>query len=173
MQISLSTEYAVHSLVYLAVRPRSEAYFVEEIATVQNISPSYLAKVFRRLAKAGILNSFRGAKGGYKLAIEPHELTLRKVVEAIEGKTPIFKCHEEQLKCTLGVHCYIKTILNGVETAVYEALEKNTIADIVYAFKTNGGEPEWLNIKKHTIVKRAAPKRHDRIANTAFQEKAM
>ena len=146
MQISLSTECAIHSLVYLAMRPAGEICFVEEVAGAQHISASYLAKVFRILAKKGILHSYRGAKGGYRLAVDPAALTLRMVVETIEGSVPLFKCQEERLFCSLGIDCHIKNILKNVEDKAYEILEQSTIADIVSTFRRHVGELEWLNL---------------------------
>jgi len=52
---------------------------------------SYLAKVFQLLAKAGLVKSFRGAKGGYRLALPPESITLKHITQAIEGANPLLQ----------------------------------------------------------------------------------
>lgn len=143
MQLSLSTEYSIHSLVYLAMNPEKEIHFVNEVARAQNISSSYLAKVFRVLAKKGILNSYRGAGGGYSLALDPKDITLRMIVESIEGKRSLFLCQEEKLLCRIGVNCIIKSKMFHAEEKMYEILEKTTIADVLNEFHNQTQYPYW------------------------------
>ncbi len=60
----------------------------------QGISPSFVAKIFPKLEKAGIVRSSEGVRGGYLLARAPEEISVLEVVDAIEGRKPLFDCQE-------------------------------------------------------------------------------
>ncbi|MDQ0874288.1 Rrf2 family protein [Paenibacillus sp. V4I3] len=92
MQYSIGVEYALHCLVYLVDIPQDSTISVKEISTFQGVPESYLAKIFSRLAKSGIVISVPGIKGGYRLAKSPSEISFWDVVEAVEGAAPIFQC---------------------------------------------------------------------------------
>ncbi|SFE61154.1 transcriptional regulator, BadM/Rrf2 family [Paenibacillus catalpae] len=90
MQYSVGVEYALHCLVYLI--PNESTIGIKELAFFQGIPETYLSKIFTKLAKAGIISSVPGVKGGFKLARDPDEISFWDVVEAVEGKKPIFQC---------------------------------------------------------------------------------
>lgn len=90
MQYSVGVEYALHCLVYLI--PNETTIGIKELAFFQGIPETYLSKIFTKLAKAGIITSVPGVKGGFKLARDPDEISFWDVVEAVEGKKPIFQC---------------------------------------------------------------------------------
>ncbi|MDG0810342.1 RrF2 family transcriptional regulator [Cohnella rhizosphaerae] len=92
MQYSIGVEYALHCLVYLIDIPADATIGIKELSAFQGISETYLSKIFGKLTKAGIVSSVPGAKGGYKLAKSPADITFWDVVEAVEGATPIFQC---------------------------------------------------------------------------------
>lgn len=145
MQFSLSIEYAIHGIVYLAMHSNKEIIFVDEVARAQNISTSYLSKIFHQLAKHGILHSYRGAKGGYGLAMDPAHITFRRIFEVIEGKALLFNCLEDKRLCNLGINCIIRNVLTESEQKLYESLEKTTIADVLKDIQNSAIQPEWLN----------------------------
>ena len=65
------------------------------------MSETYLSKVFGKLAKAGIVRSVPGVKGGYRLAKSPDQISFWDVVEAVEGPRPIFQCKNVKDQCML------------------------------------------------------------------------
>jgi len=97
----IGVEYGLHCLVNLIGLPEGKAIKVRDLAEFQQISESYLAKTFTRLEQAGIVQSIPGPKGGYRLAKVPEEITFLEVAEAIEGKTPVFICHDIRESCVL------------------------------------------------------------------------
>lgn len=135
MQLSLSTEYAIHSLFYLALQEKDKLILVSDVARAQNISESYLAKVFQTLAKAGLIKSFRGAKGGYVLAQEPSKISLRKIVETMEGNSPIFVCDDQKRNCHLPGDCAIRLVMTEAEKRMFEVLENTSLADLLAKVK--------------------------------------
>ncbi|CAI6050629.1 RrF2 family transcriptional regulator [Cohnella sp. JJ-181] len=90
MQYSVGVEYALHCLVYLI--PNDTKIGIKELAFFQGVPETYLSKIFTKLANAGIVLSVPGVKGGFKLARNPDEISFWDVVEAVEGKKPIFQC---------------------------------------------------------------------------------
>lgn len=97
MQINLETDYAVRIVDCLArVETRLDA---GEIAARTGVTTGFSLKILRKLAEAGLVRSFRGAKGGYILAREPGEITLKQVIEAIGGPIILAKCQSEGYVC--------------------------------------------------------------------------
>ena len=94
MKLSIGIEYALHCLLYMTDIKENETVGIKDLATFQGVSESYLAKVFAKLSKAQIVKSVPGVNGGYTLCKTPENITFLDVVEAIEGKEPIFKCAE-------------------------------------------------------------------------------
>jgi Rrf2 family protein len=131
MQLSLSTEYAIHSLFYLAMQDKAKLTLVSDVAKAQNISESYLAKVFQTLSKAGLIKSYRGAKGGYLLAKEPNKISLRKIVETMEGNSPIYICDDHKRKCNLLGDCLISHVMTEAEEKMFEVLDQTSLADLL------------------------------------------
>ncbi|GAA5345922.1 BadM/Rrf2 family transcriptional regulator [Planifilum fimeticola] len=137
MHYSIGVEYALHCLVHLVDPPVDQPIGIKELAAFQGASESYLSKIFSRLAKAGIVRSTPGVKGGYELAKPPEEISFWDVVEAIEGPKPIFQCRNILDKCILyrengmppslkSAPCHINRIMLEAEQQMRDYLkEKN------------------------------------------------
>jgi Rrf2 family protein len=131
-----SVEYGIHCLLWLVyadeVRPSSR-----DLAELQGISPSFAAKIFQKLEKAGIVQSSEGVKGGYRLVQAPQDITVLALVDAIEGHKPLFKCQEIRGRCAIfdgeppgwatKGHCAIHNVMLNAEKAMRDALEKETL----------------------------------------------
>lgn len=94
MKFSISIEHALHCLMYMVDLEENKSIGIRDLAEFQGISASYLSKTFTRLAKAHIVLSSPGVKGGYRLARTPEAISFWDIVEAIEGKDPFFRCQE-------------------------------------------------------------------------------
>lgn len=90
MQLSRSLEQACCVLGIIAKHDGSPVTNAE-LNTRMNVSLSYLTKVTRKLVVAGLITSAHGVKGGYVLAHSMDSITLRMVVDAIEGDRPFFR----------------------------------------------------------------------------------
>jgi Rrf2 family protein len=86
MEISAQGRYALRALVDLAVNSDGSALPLREISERQNISERYLEQIFARLKKANLIKSVRGAHGGYLLAREPEQITVKEIMQLMEGK---------------------------------------------------------------------------------------
>ena len=106
MQFGTSIEYAIHGLIYMAGNgpPLGEGavpttLLVGDIAKATKVPESYLRKVMQLLARAGLVISHRGVKGGFSLALDAREITLADVVEAVDGNLPTWCCVKEPKRC--------------------------------------------------------------------------
>jgi Rrf2 family iron-sulfur cluster assembly transcriptional regulator len=86
MRLSLQVQYAICGIFDLAYNGGGEPVQIRVISERQAIPGRYLEQIFQRLRRAGIVTSKRGPGGGYTLARAPSEITLRGVVEAVEGR---------------------------------------------------------------------------------------
>ncbi len=129
LKFSKATNYALHSMVFLAVIPSGKTIGVKSLAEVQKVSPTYLSKVLANLVKAGFVESVTGVNGGYKLIKDPKEITFLDVIQAIEGKASFFQCGLEN-----NIHdrrnCMIENVMNEAEQKMEEHLTLNTIAGV-------------------------------------------
>ena len=97
MKFSVAVEYALHGLIYMAGLEENKSIRIQDMSRFQGISESYLSKTYAKLAKAGIIASSAGARGGYRLARAADKISFWDVIEAIEGREPFFRC--EELRC--------------------------------------------------------------------------
>lgn len=137
--LTASVEYGLHCLLGLldaGEQPRS----ARDLARFQGISPTFVAKIFLKLEKAGIVEAEEGVRGGYRLARGPETITVLELVDAIEGRKPLFDCQEIRSRCALfeedaprwatrGV-CSIHAVMLKAERAMRDALASETLADI-------------------------------------------
>ena len=94
-------EYALHCMTYLIDPPDGVIVTVSHLAEFQGVSESYLAKVFTKLSKAGLIRSSIGAKGGYELARPAEKISFWDVVVAVEGGWRLFECRNVRHGCVL------------------------------------------------------------------------
>lgn len=92
MNNSLSIEYALHSVVSLALLPPELSITIKQLAVLMGLAPAYLAKVFTQLSKAGIVRTSVGSKGGIALARPADEISFYDVYVAVNGRHHMFQC---------------------------------------------------------------------------------
>jgi Rrf2 family protein len=142
----MSSEYAVHGLLYLAINSDREITMLTDISEALNVPESTFRKVFQTLAKTGIVNAYRGAKGGYSLARSPQHITFKDIIEAIEGTSPIYHCLVERRRCELGENCAINSAFNRVQEQIYRALEEITLQEMVDSILSEKKQVKWLRL---------------------------
>lgn len=135
-----SVEYGLHCLSSLGSPTASSPPSSRELAEFQGVSPSYVAKLFTKLVKAGLVTSEEGIKGGYRLARDPNEITVWDVVHALEGDKPLFQCREIRRDCALfegnpprwatrGL-CPIHAVMRKAECRMKDSLKAVTLANL-------------------------------------------
>lgn len=142
MKFSKSTELAIHGLWMLANR-RPGLLLVSEMADAQHVSQSYLAKVFQKLARKGLVRSTRGKRGGFALAREPDKIDLCEVVRAIEADEPLFDCMDVGRGCRGRSDCLLRETFQKAEQAMYDVLTGTSLADLMECGKGEDRAP-WM-----------------------------
>ena len=92
MQFTKAEEYGIFGVLYLAEKDRTVVTPLSEISKAQNIPEKFLAKIFQSLSKSGIIRSHRGVRGGFTLAKDPSEISIKEVLETIQGPYHLMKC---------------------------------------------------------------------------------
>lgn len=109
MQITRETDYALRCVYYLAQRPE-RVCMVDEIAEAMEVPKSFMAKIARKLGKAGLVIAHRGAGGGFELARKPEAVSIYDVVCAIEGEVALNICTGKEQRCSRSAHCPIHPV---------------------------------------------------------------
>lgn len=131
LQLTRDGEYAVRALLHLASQAPGELSLIKDIAEKQEVPKSYLSKIMQHLARAGLVQSRRGARGGFYLARPAAEITLRQAIEAVEG--PIFlnvclirkgECHRDEL-------CPVHLVWKEAQMRLFEVLDGKTMDGLV------------------------------------------
>ncbi|AEF95057.1 transcriptional regulator, BadM/Rrf2 family [Desulfotomaculum nigrificans CO-1-SRB] len=99
MRLNQATDYAFRAVLYLSRLPAGEVIEAKTIAEDEQIPIRFLLKILRLLSQSGIVESLRGVSGGYKLAKKPKEITMKDVVEAVEGPIEVNRCLIHPAEC--------------------------------------------------------------------------
>ncbi|WP_449432604.1 RrF2 family transcriptional regulator [Pseudomonas putida] len=162
---SAGVEYGIHCLLFLVdERGASRDSSVRDLAELQGVPQEYLAKVFTKLARAGLVTATEGVRGGFRLARSAQQITVLDIVNAIDGPKKLFDCREIRERCTLfegsppgwateGT-CAIHAVMLGAQKRMEEALAQQTIIDLAQRFGRKApaafGEQvdEWLSERR-------------------------
>ena len=137
MKLSEGIEWTAHACVALAALPEGKGLSAVALAELHDLPPAYMAKHMQALSRAGIVESMRGPKGGYRLAKPATEITMLDITLAIEGKEPAFRCSEIRQRgpckaeCKPTELCGIAAAFLAAERVYREALGGVILADIV------------------------------------------
>ena len=132
MLLTRASEYALLSLD--SIRKSNKPIGAEQLANDLSIPKSFLAKILQSLAKHGILESRKGAHGGFVLAQKIDEITINSVILAAEGKPPaVFDCSSYSHTCPNGAigTCAISPFLANFQTKIDDFLHDLTLGDIL------------------------------------------
>ncbi len=132
MLLTRASEYALLSLD--TIRKSDHPVGAEQLANELSIPKSFLAKILQSLAKHGILESRKGAHGGFILTKDINEITINSIILAAEGKAPsVFDCSNYAETCpngTIGT-CAISPFLAKFQTKIDDFLSDLTLGDIL------------------------------------------
>lgn len=129
MKLSRESEYGLAGLVYLARQRPGTVLAVRAVAAAQALPTMFLAKTFSRLARHGILRSHRGRQRGYELARRPQEITVREVLEGIEGPDLFTHCIFWSKDCSEERPCPLHDAWKVIRPQAEEMLSGMTLAD--------------------------------------------
>jgi len=118
-------------LYELALNKNGNTIFLKDIAGNQNISEKYLSKLVIPLKNAGLVLSVRGAQGGYKLAKEPSDISIKEIVEVLEGKICPVECVNDSSYCNRITVCPANDLWSLLAKSISDTLSGITLEDLI------------------------------------------
>ena len=136
MRVTTWTEYSLIISIHLAKRGRRGIGPVaaRELADIERLPGDYVEQILLRLRRAGLVESVRGAKGGYYLAKDPAAISVRDVMAASEHQTFESNCASHPVdadRCNPGSTCSIRPVWFALQQRVDELLASITLADLM------------------------------------------
>lgn len=147
MKLSTKGHYGMHAMMDLAERYGQGNSLLRELCEAHGFSEKYLEQLLRSLRQAGLVESVRGAKGGYWLTRDPDEITVLEIVESLEGDLKQFpsKCGPD---CKNREACAMLETWHGAADSMRERLAGVTLGDLVrrQAILDSGEKPPEYSI---------------------------
>jgi Rrf2 family iron-sulfur cluster assembly transcriptional regulator len=133
MQITRAAEYAIRGLLDLCSQPEGSVCLLSEVSERQNIPASFLSKIFQNLSKAGMVSSSRGTGGGFVLAMDPRDISLLDVLEAIEGRVSLNVCVNNGTICENMPTCAVHPVWCEAQEHLVQLLGNRNFAELAKA----------------------------------------
>jgi Rrf2 family protein len=131
MKLSTKGRYGVRLMIDLAARYGEGPVLMREIAKRQEISEKYLSNLINPLKATGLLEATRGVHGGYVLGKSPSEISMKDIVEAVEGPMCLVDCVDKPATCARTSLCIAHELWSEASKGINQVLEKYTLADMV------------------------------------------
>jgi len=129
--IKTDTDYAMRILVYMALEGRPTPIPSATLVETQRIPKDFAYKVLQKLCKAKMLMSFKGPKGGFRLAREPQQITLLEVMEAVQGPLMVRTCLVEAAAWPAHPSCPVSAQLRKLQGSLRESMQNIKLAGII------------------------------------------
>jgi FeS assembly SUF system regulator len=130
LRVTRLTDYATVVLTVLAARPDA-VLSAPELAERAGLEAPTVAKLLKPLAAAGLVDSFRGATGGYRLARAPSNISLVEIVEAMEGPLGMTECSIASGQCGIEHSCGVRANWRRINDVVADALASISLAQML------------------------------------------
>ena len=131
IRLTKSADYGLMAMRHLALMPKGCCCSAREIARGHGIPPALMAKLLQRLAKGGLVAATHGIKGGYRITRPAQSISLREVIEAIEGPLAMTDCHDpESEKCPQDAGCTVKRPLLEIQARIAAVLGETSLRDL-------------------------------------------
>lgn len=132
MNISRESDYALRAIRAMYLNGKDERVEAKVIAEKENIPVRFLFKILRKLAEKNIVKSYRGVSGGYQLNISLDDITIKDIVEIIEGPIHINKCTEDSKECEFcDKGCKFHSEMLKIEEEINNMLSSKTLEEIL------------------------------------------
>ncbi len=132
MKVSSKSEHALHAMLYIAAMGDNPCT-INEIAEHESIPREYLAKILKALVESGMLKSYRGIFGGYKIAKPPQKISFLNIIEAMDGPLMIISCANDVHKSRRPKreYCAGQTFWIPLQDKLKEALKEMTLDKVI------------------------------------------
>ena len=131
MKLSTRGRYGVRLMLELALRYGEGPVLLKDIAERQGISEKYLWQLINPLKTTGLVNSLRGAHGGYVLGKSPEAISLKAILQVLEGPLCLVDCVDNPSRCNRANSCISRDIWGEASKNMQQTLEDTTLAAMV------------------------------------------
>lgn len=132
MKLTMHTDYALRTLIYIGVRD-DRLVTIQEIADAYGISRNHLMKVAHMLSLGGFVTSTRGNGGGIKLAKPASKINIGEVVRYTEKDLGLVGCFESSHDCRIAPACLLRSTLRKALKAFFDVLDQHSLQDLLVA----------------------------------------
>ncbi len=147
MKLSTKGRYGVKAMVELAIHYGSSPLSIKTISQRQGISEYYLEQLFSPLRRAKLINSIRGAQGGYVLAKEPKDIKVSDIMNILEGPVEVADCIDN-VSCDNIDCCATRLLWTKIKNSIDEVMESITLQDIVDDYNEMKDKNSLLELKR-------------------------
>ncbi len=132
MKLTTKGRYGLKAMMDIAEYSGDEAVCIKQISERQNISEKYLEQLLRKLRKAGLVNSIRGANGGYVLSKDASEISVGDIIRATEGDLRAVECmgDDPENACGNAEVCAARFVWDRINTAIENAVDTVYLSEI-------------------------------------------
>ncbi len=127
MELTRKSEYAIRGMLYLARQENKAVSMLSDVADAVDAPKSFLAKIFQDLVKKGLIKSTKGVGGGFVLAKQPERITLREIVEAMEGPIMPNQCLMGEEACSFQKTCPVHPVWRRLQSVTRGILDEVTL----------------------------------------------
>jgi FeS assembly SUF system regulator len=153
MKLSRITDYGIVLMSNLASDSGETTRNAREIAAEAQLPTPVVSKILKTLARAGLLESQRGVKGGYSLARTPETITVPEMIEALEGPIGLTECSVHPGQCRQETSCHVRDPWQRINETVRRALAEVTLADLAKPSSRGATVPlRSLGVETRNIV---------------------
>ncbi|UCD63961.1 MAG: Rrf2 family transcriptional regulator [Candidatus Zixiibacteriota bacterium] len=132
VQFTKAEEYGLLGILYLAGKEPNVITPLSEISQAQEIPEKFLAKIFQSLSRSGLVRSHRGVRGGFTLGRRPEEISIKEILESIQGPYHLLKCIPEPNLCTKSDPCALRDLLIIAEDKLVSVFAEHTLAHLAH-----------------------------------------
>ena len=131
MKLSTRGRYGLKAMYQLALEFSDEPISLKYIAEKQGLSENYLEQLFSNLKRDGLIQSVRGAQGGYILSRLPSDITVGEVLRSLEGTLAPADCVMHDFDCSKEENCVTKLVLVKIKNSIDSVVDSITLRDMV------------------------------------------
>ena len=124
-------------MIYLGERRENGPVTLAEVAKQLHIPKAFLSKILQQLTRGGIVQSAKGPTGGFVLCQDPKALSIRTIVEEIEGSRMLFECYADNSNCQHFGKCRILGMFEKVRLEMDRVLDQFVLADFMESEKSD------------------------------------
>ena len=131
MILTQATVYGIYGLVYLVKQPEGKSVSLSEVSSTVKLPTKFLAKIFQALVRSGLIRSYRGARGGFRLNRPKEKINLAEIIESIQGPIQFARCLNNKTEHANRAAYKLGKIFQEIQDYCHNKLESKTLVDFM------------------------------------------